>query len=257
VRLTIDAQDAADVTKVETFLLGRIDLNRINGELYIVNTSTTVPLVLKFNDSLVVPRLYTFGPSSLAKIRGGWISLGTSSGALGQTISSVIGGKTIDYPPYIQAELTPGSGDAVTNEGWVTMMNIGGAYRDSVGPTSYVIQSGFAEVGTTRDLGAFFEYDEENSLIKLATAAGGWVPPNGCAIRIPNIHFTLNRAAHLTYVSRGLVLGSAFQGQGTFDFERCSFSNRWALGSNTYIGYTRLRDVGFCSTWGNLGSDGP
>lgn len=222
VRLTIDAQNSADVAKIEGTLIGSLSLTG-NAEIYVVNTSTTTPLVIKFANQ-TSKRFDTGGPSTKFKTRGAWISIGTGTGAYDQTISTIIGGKRIDWPPFVEVETAAGSGV------YAQMLNIQGDYQNdnSVVPT---YKHTFSECGTTKEVGWFFEYDELNSTIHFASAAGGWVPPSGANIRIPNIHFTA------VGVPSSLV--AYFSGRGNLDMEYTTFSNRMG-GRFGYHGGVRL-----------------
>lgn len=227
-RLTIDAQVPADVAKVESVLPGNIAIGT-SGELYVVNTSTTTPLIIKLLDQ---NRDITAG-GRLGRfiVRGAYISIGTGTGADGQSVSTVVGGKSIDWPPFVEVETAAGSGV------YVSMLNIHGNYQNDAAALPTVRQV-FASVGTTKELGCFFEYDEINRSIKFGGAGGGWVPPAGANIRIPNIHFTAGGVPVAAVASRSL-----FPTSGFIDLENCSFSNRFAggFGSQSNV---RLVNVG-------------
>lgn len=220
VRLTIDAQNSADVAKIEGTLPGSIIGNTQNCEICIVNTSTTTPLVVKL--SAMTKNIRLNGKPGKLKVRGAWISVGTGTGALNQTLStSSIGGKDIDWPPFVQVETSAGSGE------YVVMMNIHGNFQNSSSVTPPYYRT-FADVGTTQAIGAFFEYDEKNRSIKFATSVGGWAPPSGANIRMPNIHFTVNAVpvAAAASCSQWNVSGA------TVDIDTAMWSDRFANSSS-------------------------
>lgn len=229
IRLTIDAQNPADVAKIEGTLIGNVTFSGL-GEFYVVNTSTTTPLIIKLNSQN--NDLLTGGYASNYKVRGDWISIGTGTGALGQTVSTVIGGKSIDWPPFVQVETAAGSGQ------YVTYINIGGNYMNDASAVPAAYRT-FADVGTNELLGAFFEYDELNRSIKFATATGGYPPPAGANIRIPNIHFTASGVPNATVANRSML---TIQGAGNLDFDTCMFSNRFA-GQYTQYWNARFRNT--------------
>lgn len=229
IRLTIDAQNPADVAKIEGTLIGNVTFSGL-GEFYVVNTSTTTPLIIKLNSQN--NDLLTKGYSTNYKVRGDWISIGTGTGALGQTVSTIIGGKSIDWPPFVQVETAAGSGQ------YVTYINIGGNYMNDASAVPAAYRT-FADVGTNELLGAFFEYDELNRSIKFATATGGYPPPAGANIRIPNIHFTASGVPNATVANRSLLTN---QGAGNLDFDTCMFSNRFA-GVYTQYWNARFRNT--------------
>lgn len=236
--LTIDAQVPGDVTKVEGTLIGGLTVSGLNGKIRIVNTSTTVPLILKFSGA--AKSFNASAPSSTTEIRGDWIEIGTGTGALGQTLNMQIGGKGIDWPPFVQCETAAGSGV------YVTLLNIGGAYKSQAN-TTYPLFRTFADVGTTPEMGAFFEYDEYNGgatygQIKFATAAGGWVPPAGAKIRYPNIHITSTIAA----VTSRCTIGAA---TGIYDWDTVAFSNRWGGSAQNWPSKMIFRDVGMAAPY--------
>lgn len=236
-RLLVDAQNANDVTKVESTLIGIFSMNA-NGEILFKNTSTTTPLIVKISGE----QSHTLsGNKSIFKTRGDWISLGTGTGLNNQTISvASVGGKLIDWPPYVEVETSAGSGV------YVKMLNIGGNYLDGYAgsglvATAYPFKKTFADCGSTIDNGHFFEFDEQNSTIHFGGATGGWIPPSGANIRINNIHFTGTLRPNSVATSRNRFVSVA----GVFDLQNTSFSNRWGVGASQFWPQSIIiRDVG-------------
>lgn len=227
VRLTIDAQNSSDVSKIEGTLIGSL-LMTGNSEIYVVNNSTTTPLIVKLNTQ-TSKEINTSGPTTTFKTRGAMIEIGTGTGAYDQTISTVIGGKSIDWPPFVEVETASGSGV------YVQMLNIQGNYNNdaSVVPAN---KRTFSELAATKELGYFYEYDELNRVIHFASAAGGWVPPSGAKIRIPNIHFTAVGVPAASVGNRATWLG----GNGNIDLECTTFSNRF---NGQFAQYASVRAV--------------
>lgn len=220
--LTIDAQNPSDVSKLESTPPLSIQIQN-NARFEILNTSTTTPLIVKF--SALTGSISGSGSYVKFLAKGDWISLGTTTGLDAQQISTVIAGKTIDWPSMIQIEKTPGSGE------YISLTNIHGNYSDSnaVVPANKFT---FSQVGKNTELGAFFEYNETTNTIVLGSAAtGGWVPPAGCNIRIPNIHITSVTSAALSGTS------SRFNPLATIsevEWDCVSVSNRTRCGYNQY-----------------------
>lgn len=79
-----------------------------------------------------------------------------------------------------------------------------------------------------------------------AVATGGWVPPNGAKIRIPNIHFTAEGTPTTTSTRAFLTLDN--WNPGRYDFSICSFSNRWGK-NNGQNNFTSLKMRHFCCAY--------
>lgn len=340
-----DAGGYTDAQTLENILLRALNATSINGTYKVKNTSTTVPLIYKAFDTASAGRLSSVSKTSKIVFEGAdagitkWISLGTGTGAVDQTIlmntiPSVTGGY-IDNPPFVQVEAEAGSGALVTTtptagatytnnsstftvsaasvtlgkgtitctkttgtnepsgniltkasgtgdatlgfivhrkdtegtytfevgDAYRTYMNIGGPYSNSLNQ-SYVTaaRKTFADVGTTPELGCFFEYDEYNAAagygkIYFAKSTGGYAPPSGANIRIPNIHVTANDVAG-TSVGGRCYLGSTYLGQGNFDMQGVSFSDRWHFGAYQYYSGARFVDVGVSGMYAQLDSTG-
>lgn len=75
-------------------------------------------------------------------------------------------------------------------------------------------------------------------------ATGGWLPPNGCAIKINNIHITAVGVP--TADSNRATFDIANANFGAYDLEYATFSNRFKFGSGNFFGGTyRFRSVAF------------
>lgn len=103
VTLTIDSQPSVRPTLIQALGTGRIELS---------NSSTTTPISLEFfmqNNSNSGGVLVQ--QNAVLQGRGGWIIVGTSTGANNQILfsSNNIGGVAIDYPTMIQVETGNGT----------------------------------------------------------------------------------------------------------------------------------------------------
>lgn len=246
--LTIDQSVPADVTKIESTAFPNIIGAGAAGKLLIQNASTTVPLIIPFNTLTNRYVLYAYA-LGMVQIQGAWISLATSTGALGQTIalSSFPSGtgRVIDFPPCIWAEVTAGSGN------YIPLFNIRGAHQDG-NNTAYVNYAQFVSFGSTPELGGVFEYDEYTHTIYLPTVSGqGWVPPNGANIRIPNIHITAINCP--TTSNTRLIPFVNNANYGNYNLDTVAFSDRFVtstsgLSSNSLT----VNNVGQCCGWNFL-----
>lgn len=79
-----------------------------------------------------------------------------------------------------------------------------------------------------------------------AVATGGWVPPNGAKIKMPNIHFTTAGYAGTTVGSRAIWGTNTYQ-HSTIDGEVFSLSDRFTLSGSSwgFVYDLRLRDFGY------------
>lgn len=133
----------------------------------------------------------------------------------------------------------------VVGEAYITLINIKGPYNNKFGTpfTKFMTLSSYPNEPV---IGNVFEFDEFNGIAKFGTTAGGWVPPNGSKIRMPNIHFTTDVAASATLVNNRAALESGSGGFGCYSMSRCSFSDRFYMGNVTgYLANLTIRDAGF------------
>lgn len=96
----------------------------------------------------------------------------------------------------------------------------------------------------------------------VSQVCGGWVPPNGAKFRIPNIHFTVNRASATSPGTNTsgmclVAIGGAY-GNGKGTLTRCSFSD--LLNGNgacwNYFNSVTFTDVGIVnSSWYTSGTN--
>ena len=93
------------VNETPTTTLGPLVANSITaGTLSFENTSTTTPVVVSLNtENSDITSTYI---TSLTKVRGEWIQIGTGNGLAGQTLdfNTVVGGVPIDWPSVIWIE---------------------------------------------------------------------------------------------------------------------------------------------------------
>lgn len=128
-------------------------------------------------------------------------------------------------------------GTAVT----ITTVPVPGAYYTDAGGRTFLVLSAFAQSG-----GAVIHCVQTNgagspassgtltkgagtgdaSIVWIDVAStGGWVPPNGAKVRMPNIHFTSTGAAGTNANTRCQV-GGAVNGMGVANLAATSFSDR-------------------------------
>jgi len=98
VTLTVNSQWSIRPRLIQALGTGRVEFS---------NTSTTVPQVQEFFlGSGTSAAGFLFTQNAVLQTRGGWITVGTSTGANNQVLFSAnnIGGVSIDYPTMIQVE---------------------------------------------------------------------------------------------------------------------------------------------------------
>lgn len=155
------------------------------GTFRIRNTSTTTPLVLKFSR-------FGYGQGMLAQqngtldIQGGWIEIGTGSGAAGQAFTIPA---TIDRPTLIEVETASGSG---VYEPWHCGVSGTGAMTENI----YRLAS--ADFTTGSELGNVMLFNPATQ-----QATGVNAVPSGAKVRIPNIHITSD--IFETYLSAAIL----------------------------------------------------
>jgi hypothetical protein len=102
VTLTINSQWSIRPNLIQALGTGRIEIS---------NASTTTPLLLDFYmQNGLSTGGFTVQQNGVLQTRGGWITVGTSTGANNQTLftSSSVGGVVIDYPTMILVETGSG-----------------------------------------------------------------------------------------------------------------------------------------------------
>jgi hypothetical protein len=103
VTLTVNSQWSIRPRLIQALGTGRVEFS---------NTSTTVPQVQEFFlGSGTSAAGFLFTQNAVLQTRGGWITVGTSTGANNQVLFSAnnIGGVAIDYPTMIQVETGSGT----------------------------------------------------------------------------------------------------------------------------------------------------
>jgi len=102
VTLTINSQWSIKPRTIQALGTGRIEVS---------NTSTTTPHLQEFYLQNNSSGGFNITQNGVLQVRGGWITVGTSTGTNNQTLFSAnnIGGKAIDYPTYIEVETGSGT----------------------------------------------------------------------------------------------------------------------------------------------------
>lgn len=222
--LTIDAQVAADVTKLAT-LPGSL-ICSTSGKLRIVNTSTTTPIVLTLSGNT---KDFRFEKNGIMECRGAPIQIGTGNGTT-QTFSfSSSPLNTIPYPSYVEVETASGSN---TYMPWVVIPTAG-----------YTVVQAQTEFGGLDD-GRVLFWNLSTRTLSCGNNTNGKSIPSGAKVRIPNIYLHSN-SNNNTPSSRTLL---DFSPTGTMDFEWVSCSEAIYFSMSGH-GYTKLYNVGMCAGW--------
>jgi hypothetical protein len=162
ITLVVDGTVAADMTRINTiprlYSVGY-------GEILFQNSSTTTPMVVPLAAAYDAASGFKSSNPGTIKVRGDYIQIYTSDGTANQSFDLTIqdlNGRYIDRPACIEAEYDPVGAPGE----YLPLINIGGAslitpYKNK-GNVSTVQWMTFAEVGTSKDMGHVFEYDEYN-----------------------------------------------------------------------------------------------
>jgi hypothetical protein len=170
--------------------------------------------------TVTVPRAGTM------RITGDWFELGTTSGALGQTMQYYVA----DYCPMVQVETAAGSG---VYETWVD--------------ASTTRWASATQTIASDARGRFFSCSAAG-VISFAVATSGFLPPAGCKVRVPNIHISSSTATswaantlpNATLATRyDLTTTSA----GSILFDKVNASGFYMLTAQAYK--TEIRNSGF------------
>ena len=112
VRDTINVNDGVTLTvnsawSTRPFLIQALGTGRIE----VSNSSTTTPMVLEFDTSAANSGGFSVQQNGVLQIRGGWITVATSTGTANQVLfsSNSVGGVAIDYPSLIEVETGSGT----------------------------------------------------------------------------------------------------------------------------------------------------
>lgn len=164
-------------------------------------------------------------------ITGDWYSLGTTSGATGQTLQYPI----IDYCPAIQIETSAGSG---VYEWWTNGGDKWNAATQVIG---------------TDERARFFGQNLTTGVITIAQRTGGsgncgFLPPTGCAIRIPNV--LLSNANSTNWATNTYKAGTNNRGllstinSAIISFDKCAYL--WSLTADRAksVTLTNMSNVG-------------
>lgn len=184
-------------TKTGTFSAGEV-INLPGGATIVAGTAgkaSWIHVVGATNTNITIPRLGSW------ESRGAWYALGTTSGALGQTLQFPVS----DMCPALQIETSPGSGV------FEWYLNAGSRWANA---TQYV---------SSDARGKYFGCSA-TGLISMAVANCGYLPPAGCAIRMPNIILGTSTSANWTLPLIGTTLGARWKpvttGAGVIDLEQ-------------------------------------
>jgi hypothetical protein len=171
-----------------TFPIGAI--TGINCSSTAVDTVGWIELVGVETLTVIVNRLNTF------TVNGAWFSLGTTSGARGQTVQLPYFGSGVQAYPGVEIETSPGSG---VYKFWANAGNLfvgSGLGTDSRARLVGIDDTGLMTIGTGRD-----------------AASAGDLPVSGCDMRIPNIitSNTNSTAGYGTNVTPNATMGSRYE----------------------------------------------
>ena len=232
--LTIDAQVPADVTKLSTFMGSMICTT--SGTLYVLNNSTTTPLVITVSGNTKDLR---FEKNGAIIMRGAPIEIGTTTGGASETFSlNSPPLDTIPYPGHIQVETSAGSGIyknyivahiAGYTQNWATTEFSAGGY-----PAGQVLF-----------------WDASTRQIIAGDGTNGNLLPGGCKVRIPNIYIHSN-STNATPANRSII---DITPSGTLDCEWTCFSHRWHF-ANTTFNKLRMINCGFGGHFSATSSNG-
>lgn len=168
-------------------------------------TDTTGWLLIVGGETLTV----NANANGRLNIKGNWFELGTSNGLSGQTFQHYVP----DLLPAIWVETSSGSG----------VYNIW--YNSTiVGFTAF----------TNTILGNVFRQFNNNPTITFGNGINGAIPPNGCKIRVPNVHMVSTTSAAWSTQKRTIstTIGNWYDltttNTGIVDIDKC-------LGSGFYV----------------------
>ena len=155
------------------------------------NTSTTTPIFLRGGHSS--GSKFDIEDQSTLRVRGDWISVGTSDGTASQTFTAPqdAGGNNYDAVGIIQVD------DSGTLHTFMQVTALTSKFGDE-------------------KLGAVFTYDNSTRTITFGDGTNGYIPPNGADIKIPNIE--IQNAG-------GNTLEIETSTSGNLDWDKCCASN--------------------------------
>lgn len=107
--------------------------------------------------------------------------------------------------------------------------------------------------------GFVFDNDFQSTTLTMGSAAsttGGFVPPSGCTVRVPNVHFSTSRtteyASNQTYNDGGTSANNwdlTTTSAGTIDFQVCNLGSAYFESSNAFA-----IDCSFMGFWDRFGA---
>lgn len=199
-RITID-QGATLTVNTDTNIIERV-LCITLGQLLVENASTTTPIFVKTgeNGATALAQLRFEGGGSM-KVRGNWISLGTSNGNASQTFS---------LPMNSALEMIP---DLPT-----VFVFKDGATK----PEIYNRVGSFTDCFGDEKLGSVFTHDPILNTITFGDGTNGCILPDSAVVRIPNIMF-FDETSGTGYTDFDLATS------GALDLDKCSFGENYAL----------------------------
>ena len=207
---TLSITSGATLTINETTaILEDISMTTNLNTVLVENTSTTVPIFLRGGHSS--GSKFDIEDQSTLRIRGDWISVGTSDGTASQTFTAPqdAGGNNYDAIGIIE-------------------VNDGGTIY------TYMQVSSLANKFGDDKFGTMFTYDNSTRTITFGDGTNGFIPPNTADIRIPNIE--IQNAG-------GNTLEIETSTSGNLDWDKCCASAiQFDTGFN--CGDMILQDVG-------------
>lgn len=220
--LTIDAQNAADVTKLAT-LPGTIQCIT-SGRLRVLNNSTTTPLVITLSGN---SKDFQFEKNGIMECVGAPIQIGTGNGST-QTFSfSASPLNTIPYPSYVEVETASGSGVYMP---WVVIPTAG-----------YTVVQSASEFTGSYD-GRVLFWNGSTRQLSCGDNTNGMSIPNGAKVRIANIY--LHSASNNATPSSRTLIDAASTGILDWSWVSCSNAIYFA---NSGMGQATINNCGFCS----------
>jgi hypothetical protein len=210
---TIQSGCTLTVRKTNSLTVGTVTISEGKFKIDSTATGAVSPIVFTGASSGYV---VTAGALGTFIAVGQWYSLGTGTGASGQTLTHI----HATPPPFVEVET--GSGTGI----YEIYLNL------ASNPFSWVGAGLF---------GRFFQYTESTSTITFGNDTNGKIPPLGANIRIPDILVTSGAAYNATYSSRPQVYNS---GGSSYNLSKCSFSDRIYFNSSALGNVINLADVG-------------
>ena len=197
-RITI-TQGAVLTINTDTVQIERI-LCTTFGTCLVQNTSSTTPIFVDMGEDGATAAQLRFEGGGIIRTRGAWITLGTSDGTAGQTFTLPTNAGGERYGSLAGLQVVDGIDVILFNR------------VDSLADKFY-----------DEKLGCVYTHDVATGVITFGDGStGGYVPPNGAIIRVPNIQF---RDSHNGTGFNDFDLASS----GTADFDICAFDQNYGF----------------------------